>query len=419
MVARLLVGISLLLVSAGCREVLPRDTVVLRIANWGGAGDDSDYHRLVRELYAEFEAENPGIEIQVEGIPGSQEYVSKILLSHVARSAPDVITLDASSSAAFIENGVLLDLSQFVDRDGEFNLSDFYPNVVDIARRGSKLYAIPGDFTPMVVYYNKALFDEAGVPYPKPGWTRNDFLQTARRLTVNGRYGFVLTSWMPGWIMWLWNAGGDVVEADGPKVDVVLDSEQNIQTIRWLADLVLKHKVAPSLSATAAQGVDPFANGQAAMQVSGHWSMVSLAASDKIDIRRLGVAPMPSELEESKTVMYEAGFAIGKYCKNPDAAWKFIKFMTSRRVQARYNATGIAVCARKDVSAERAKDPLERAFVEIVPTARGPWGAKVEGYDLIEDIGQKMMDSILKNGIDPEVAVRAAAEDMRRELAKR
>lgn len=415
----LIAAITVLLVASGCREVVPSGVTVIRVANWGGAGDDSDYHRLVRELYAEFEAQNPGIKIQVEGIPGSQEYVSKILLSHVARSAPDVITLDASSSAAFIENGVLMDLAPFATEDPEFDIDDFYPNVVDIARRGEKIYAIPGDFTPMVVYYNKALFDDAGVLYPKPGWNRQEFLETAKRLTRNGRYGFVLTSWMPGWIMWLWNAGGDVVRQEGASVEVILDSPQNIETIRFLSDLVLKHKVAPSLSATAAQGVDPFANGQAAMQISGHWSLVSLAASDKIDIGRLGIAPMPTEIGSSQTVMYEAGFAIGRYCKNPEAAWKFIKFMTSRSVQARYNATGIAVCARKDVSLERAKDPLERAFVKIVPSARGPWGAKVEGYDLIEDIGQKMMDSILKNGVDPSVAVPNAAAEMRRELARR
>lgn len=419
MLRRLVMAVAFLVAASGCHEVQPRGTTVLRVANWGGAGDDSDYHRLVRQLYAEFESQNPGIKVQVEGIPGSQEYVSKVLLSHVARSAPDVITLDASSSAVFIENGVLLDLTPFVAADSEFDLNAFFPNVVDIARRGPKLFAIPGDFTPMVVYYNKAIFDKAGVPYPKSGWTRQEFLETARKLTGDGTFGFVLTSWMPGWIMWLWNAGGDVVELDGTNVQVVLDSHQNISTVRWLSELVLKHKVAPSLSATAAQGVDPFANGQAAMQVSGHWSLVSLAASDKIDVTRLGVAPMPSERGESKTVMYEAGFAIGRYCKNPEAAWKFIKFMTSRSVQARYNATGIAVCARKDVSFERAKDPLERAFVDIVPTARGPWGAKVEGYDLIEDIGQKMMDSILKNGIEPEVAVRAAARSIRQELAKR
>ncbi len=425
------------LILYGCGSVAPEKGVVLRVANWGGAGDDGEFYTLVRKLYEEFEAENPGIKIQVEGIPGSQEYVSKVLLSHVAHSAPDIITLDASSSAVFIENNVLRDLTPYIESDREFKLDDYYPNVLDIARRGEALYAIPGDFTPMVVYYNKQLFDEAEVAYPNPNWNRAEFLQTARALTKDGKHGFVFTTWMPGWIMWLWNSGGDVFDmgdrGDGgelgdpssnspsspPSPTVVLDSPQNIDTVTWLRDLITKHQVSPSLSATAAQGVDPFANGTAAMQVSGHWAMVGLKAQKNIQMDRLGVVPMPSENGRSQTVMYESGFAIGKYCKNPEAAWKFIKFMTSYEVQKRYNATGIAICARKDVSQERAIDPLEKSFIDIVPNARGPWGAKIVGYDLVEEIGQKMMDSVMKNGVKPSVALRKAAEEIRVELGKR
>lgn len=396
--------------------------VTIRVANWGGAGDDSEFSQTIRALYAEFEAQNPGIRIQVEGIPGSQEYVSKVLLSHVARSAPDIITLDASSSAVFIENGVLRDLTPFLSKSASFNLDDYYPNVVDIARRGERLYAIPMDFTPMVVYYNKDLLDAAGVPYPRAGWTRDEFLQTAKALTRPGQYGFKFANWMPGWVMWLWNAGGDVVQSDANGNWVargVFDSPQNVETVAWLRDLIAVHRVSPSLSMTAASGVDPFANGEAAMEISGHWALVGYKQAPKINVDRIGVAPLPTELGKPVTVMYESGLAIGAHCKNPEAAWKFIEFMTSESVQRRYHTTGIAISARKDISAERGVDERERTFLEIVPTARGPWGAKVEGYDLVEDIGQKMMDAVIKQGTPPAEALRRAAEDIEKEFARR
>lgn len=398
---------------------LGRDTHVLRIANWGAAGDDSELAKIYREILEQFERENPGVEIQIEGIPGSQEYVSKVLLSFVAGAEPDIITLDASSAAVFIENDVLLDLAPLAARTGVFSLDDYFPNVVNIARRGKKLFAIPLDFTPMVMYYNKDLFDAAGVSYPKAGWTTTEFLETARRLTGKGIYGFKFVNWIPGWLMWLWNRGGDILDATGSRATGTFDSKSNAETVAFLRDLVQLHKVAPSLSQTAAAGVDPFANGTAAMEVSGHWALVGYKEAPKLRLDRIGVAPLPSDVSPSKTVIYESGLAIGRNCRNPELAWKFIQYYTSYRVQHKYQSSGIAVCARKDVSNERATDEREQAFLSIVPSARPPWGSRVVGYDLVEDIGQKMMDAVIKGGADPMEALRDAARKIDRELARK
>lgn len=386
--------------------------ITLRVANWGGAADDSEYFRTIREIYTEFERQNPDIRIQVEGIPGSSEYVSKILLSHVARAAPDVITLDASSAAAFIDNGVLRDLRPHMRSETSFDLGDYFPNVVAIAQRKDQVYAVPMDFTPMVMYYNKDLFDAAGESYPRPGWTTADFLAKAKRLTKGDVYGFKFANWMPGWIIWLWNRGGDVadwnaVSKEGAPFQArgVFDSEANVATVGFLRDLVEKHRVAPSLSSTAAQGIDPFANGKAAMEVNGHWALVGYSQQPALNLERIGVVELPSDVGRSQTVMYEAGLAIGKHCKNPDAAWKFICYMSSAEVQRKYHTTGIAISARKDISQERATDDREREFLRIVPSARPPWGSRVTGYELVEDQGQKMMDAVMKSGYDPKRAL--------------
>ncbi len=174
------------------------NTIVLRIAAWGGAGDDSEAARIEREVYAEFERQNPGVEIQLENIPGSQDYVRKVLLSFIAGAEPDVIRLDASSAAVFINTGALKDLTPYVEGENGINLDDYFENVVNIARRDRSLYAIPVDFTPLVVYYNKRLFDQAGVPYPSENWTWDEFLAKAKRLTKGEQYGFTFTNWMPG-----------------------------------------------------------------------------------------------------------------------------------------------------------------------------------------------------------------------------
>ena len=412
----------------GCGALGDEGKIAVRISNWGGAGDDSEYEKIIQDEYAKFERENPGADVRVEGIPGSGEYVQKMLLNFVAGTQPDVMVLDASSAAVFVNNGLLTDLTPFIEKDPDIELEDFYPNVVDIAKRGEKVFAIPGDFTPMVVYYNKDLFDAAGLPYPDVSWNFEKFLDTAKQLTIPAKkqYGFVFSNWMPGWIMWLWNNGGDVLSPDGKRASGYFNSEKNVQTITWLREMIRTHKVAPSLSEAASTGVDLFANGQAAMAISGHWAMIGyknapkdLSGKPKIDWKRLGVVALPHNTPQSNTVMYEAGFGMPKGAKNSELAWKLIKMWTSYRLQSRYNASGIAVCARRDVSRERASDPLEAQFLPIIQTARPPWGAKVEGYEAVERIGKVMMDSVLTGGADVRTALTRAAEAIDREFGKR
>ncbi len=465
-VKTLVVVLGLAILATGCTPAVDQVPTV-RVSNWGGAGDDGPFERLIQAKDREFEVAN-GARVRKEGIPG--EYVPKMLLNFVAGTQPDVMVVDASSAAVFQNNGMLQDLRPFIEKDPDFKLSDFYDNVLDtfrstgsirsiqagenmtpeqlgdikkalgIAGGDRPIYAIPNDFTPMVVYYNKDLFDAAGVAYPKDDWTFNDFLKTAQALTKKGQYGFAFGNWMPGWLMWLWNNGGDVLSADGTKAEGAFDSAENVETYSFIRDLIIKHKVSPSLSETASMGVDLFANGQAAMAVSGHWALVGYKNAPKkngkpaINWERLGVVRMPHNTPESHTVLYMSAYGIPRGAKNPDLAWKYVKMWTSRALQTEYQTSGIAVCARKDVSRERAgfsnsdsrfskEDPkienrLEADFLPIIPTGRPPYGSRIEGYEIVEKMGTSAMQTIL-NGADVQQTLTIAAKRIDKEFAKK
>jgi len=411
------IGLLLLMVTftlLGCNRASNGAPVVLHVSNWAGASDNPEYTRKIESLYRQFELENPGIKLEIESVP-SDQYLQKMILSFVADTAPDVLSLDASSAAVFINNGVLRDLFPIAQKDKGFQASDYWPNVLGIDRRNQSLYAVPGDFTPLVLYYNKKLFDAAHVPYPSGHWTFEQFLETAKKLTIrdsNGnvkQYGFNLTNWMPGWIVWIWNSGGDVLNADGTAAHGVLDSDKTVQAVTFLRDMVLKYRVAPNLSQTEATGVDPFGNGTTAMEISGHWELPGFRTAPRLKQEDVGVTELPTTLPDSKTVMYEVAFAIPKGAKHPLESWKLIKYFAGALYQRAYQETGIAVCARKDVATERAKDPREQTFLSIVPSARGPWGAKVVGYDFVEQEGKKMMERVL-SGTDPRQSLRQMAD---------
>ncbi|MCB9854522.1 MAG: sugar ABC transporter substrate-binding protein [Phycisphaerales bacterium] len=356
-------------------------------------------------MRSEFERRHPGVRIQIENIPGEGQYVPKLLMMFVAKKAPDVMHLDASYASVFIDNDLLLDLTPEIKSDDSFRLDDYFTNVVDVARRGDKLFAIPLDFTPIVLYYNKRLFDEAKVAYPAKGWNCDDFLAKAKALTIDNhkepgkkQYGMHFINWMPLWIPWVWTEGGDVLSPDGRHAEGYFDSDKTIRAVEFLASLITKYHVAPTHSEAAAAGVDLFRAGRAAMHIAGHWMIIDYR-SDGIDF---GVAMLPTNAASPKTVVYESGLAINRSTKKRELAWEYVKFMTSAEVQKVRVSGGLAISAQKEVAQYYASDEQERTFLNAVEFASGPWGARVEPYAVVEDLGREMMEDIVNGTPVPD-----------------
>ncbi len=383
----------------GCAGDETPDQVTLRVANWGSPAVESSFMALERQFLREFEQLHPGVRVQVEQIPGFGQYAPKLLMMHVSGSVPDVISLDASSGAAFMDNGVLRDLKPYIERDASFRLDDYFGNLVKIFRRGDKLYSIPLDFTPMMMYYNRKLFDAAGLPYPRPGWTWEDFRRTAGALTIRDpnpvrpprQYGFNFINVMPFWVLWLWTNGADVLSPDGRKAGGHFDGPGSVEAVQFLTDLMLKDHVAPTLEESKAAGVDLFRSGQAAMDLKGHWMMIDYRA-DGIDF---GVVDLPTNTGSPTTVVYLTGLSITSRARHPDLAWEYVKFMTGREVQIRRVASGLAISGNRHAAAHYAGNPVEDAFIAAVEYARPPWGATVERYPFIEGLGEEMLEDLL------------------------
>lgn len=382
----------------GCGEQPDSRGVILRVANWGSPAVVSDFLKLERTLQAEFEAAHPGVRVVVEQIPGEGQFTPKVLMMHVTGSTPDVIQLDASAGAVFIDNQVVRDLTPLMRGDASYRSTDYFENVLAVFSRGDACYAIPLDFTPMVIYYNKALFDQAGVPYPRDGWTWDEFRDTCRRLTIfpagaaaPTRYGINFENWMPLWLPWLWAGGGDVLSPDGRRASGYLDGPQTTAAVQFLFDLIYVDRVAPTPSERAAAGADLFRSGRAAMDLKGHWMWLDYRA-DGLDV---GVVGLPTRGAPPVTVVYASGMAIMSKARHPELAWDYVKFVTSRDVQVRRVASGLAISGNRAAAAVYAGNPVEDSFLKQVQFARPPWGARVERYPYIEELGREMMEDIL------------------------
>ena len=188
------------------RRVLPVLCAGLVLAGCGGDRKDRDgkvhlvlsvpadqcTRLMYRKMVGRFMEKHPHIEVQILEIP--KDYYTKVLIMIAGRNAPDVMWM-GQSFGELAARGVFMDLSERIKQ--EVDLDEYLPQALSWYNIGGKQYGVPFGVDMNFVAYNKKLFDEAGVPYPTDDWTFDEFLDRAKRLTVDAdsdgrpeQYGF-------------------------------------------------------------------------------------------------------------------------------------------------------------------------------------------------------------------------------------
>ncbi|CAH1688882.1 conserved exported hypothetical protein [Hyphomicrobiales bacterium] len=199
---------------------------------------------LAQQLWAK---DFPDVRLNIQALP-INGYLDKFTAAALGGSPPDVNDLDTTWVSTVAAQGLLETLDKLVDK---VPVADLAPAVWKASQFKGTQYAIPMRSGPGVYYYNKTVFDKAGVPYPKDGWTYADLLDIAQKTTIPGQqYGIgvpadisdpsnVLTLFAPI----LWAKGGDFITPDGSAP--AINTPQSVAAITYWSDLYLKYKVTP------------------------------------------------------------------------------------------------------------------------------------------------------------------------------
>lgn len=361
---------------------------------------------------AEFKKLYPDIDVLYEPNTG-RVYEEKILTALASDEPPDVFLLDSKLIPTFTNKRVLLDLRPYL-QSLQIDSSLWFPNVLNIAKRGEGLYAFPKGFTPIMMYYNKKLFDDAGVSYPASGWTWDEYVEIGKKLTRDidadgniDQYGAAFTNYYYLWIPWIWTGGGDVVSPDGMRATGYLNSPATESAIQFLIDQRTSHRISPDLgtwvqSEKTGTSYALFSNGKLAMLASGHWLMPKFMKYIQEGTLQIGVAPLPRHPGGTKVnVMYESGWCVPVNAKHPGEAILLASFMAgavSGRIRSneRLEISSVMAVAKENVTS----DPtgMEQAFFEEVKFCRQPWGSLIERFSEIEWTLQDAVDEVMING---------------------
>jgi len=316
---------------------------------WHYESEDSAMGQAWAKAIEIFEDEHPDVTVDVEKQTFEQiQKNAKIVLT--GDDVPDVMEYNKGNATAgqLAAQGLIAPLTDAAEEHGWADkLSGSLQTTARYDDKGlmgsGDWYGVPnyGEF--VGVYYNKDMFAKAGVPEPKAGWTTDDFLAAAKKLTTGGKYGFAafpVIDWTLPFATSIF--GVNPVTPDG-KLD--LTNAKFVEAMQWYADLVQKQKVAPSIPASndATWPVNQFLSGNTAMAVDGPWDLINAKAQAKFD---LGIAPVPAGPNGSRTVTAGSGFGISRNCKFPDQTMKAISVITGPEAQQYLGEQGRAFPAR-------------------------------------------------------------------------
>lgn len=368
--------------------------------------------------------------VQQSAGTGQAEYRERILTSMAAGTPPDVFLFDNIDVPAFLDRRVVLDLAPFLPRVG-VDLTRYDSTVLSIFRRGSAVYAVPKGYTPMVVAYNKDLFDRAGLPYPTDDWTWDDFSRIARLLTRDtdgdGRidqWGTYYDRRVFLWLPWFWSGGGDVLCPDGRSASGCLDSPTSIAALRWYTGWVTRDSVVPrayNLRRTLGDNLRLFSSGRVAMLTAGHFWIPNLRPYIEQHRLRVGFVEIPHRAGfPPVTVVYASGFAVPVGASHRRLSVELAAMLADSVTQSVRAAAGLELPSVTGAAAAlAARDTLgwEVEFLRASAHARAPWGARIPEWREVEALLPDLMDQITIGGVDPAVAAHGMAKRLDRLLA--
>ncbi len=364
-----------LLVFSGCGKKQPvaadnSSAVEVKVAFWGSPEEIE----IVTQSMQGWQKEHPNIHVRFEHTPYTG-YDSKILTRIAGGAAPDVIAAEVNYFVTFATRDVFLGLNAFIKDDKKFAVDDFFVPIIDRFTVGGQIYAIPRDVAPFAcVFYNKDLFDQAGLPYPTDDWTWDDLLRIAKILTkhdATGRatqYGFYGWAWQD----FIYGNGGGLVDDVKAPTKSLLDDPKSIEGLQFYSDLINKYEVMPTPTALAnlGMGVDlMFASGRLAMFLSGIWETPGLRTKYSF---HWDVAMFPKNRDGVRHFgSGGTGYGILRSSKHAREAWEVVKALTSAEVQEELAERGLAQPSLRSVAMGKhwAESPLPPANKKMLNEA--------------------------------------------------
>jgi multiple sugar transport system substrate-binding protein len=367
---------------AGAALIQAETPVVPATVSFMVFGDPAELEAY-QSLVDAFEQAHPEIDIELIHVADQGDYRQRLGADFAAGTPADVVLINYRRYAPFAAASVLEPLEEYLRTSDLIAEADFFPEATKPFRWQGELMCIPQNVSSLVVYYDKDLFDAAGLPYPEDDWTWDDFLATAQALTqdvdgdgVTDQYGLGTEASIFRVAPFIWQNGGELVvtESNGEAVRLALDSRPSREAIEWFVDLQVEHHVVPDAVAEEAQDSESrFIEGTTAMFLN---SRRGVPTYREITGFEWDIAPLPQR-EQRAGILHSDAYCMAAAADEKDAVWTFIEYANSPEGQATIARSGRTVPSLPAVaSSEAFLDPdaspaRSDIFLSTIPVLRG------------------------------------------------
>lgn len=245
----------------------PEEEVTITYANFNASGTQEE---TLEQMYEAFHEEYPNITVKIETI-GYDDYFTQMQTRVAGGTAPDCFELNIENFAAYANKGVLADLTGM-------DVSGYDATALQAFQVDGKQYGVPGNFSNVVLIYNKDLFDQAGLEYPTNDWTWDDALAAAKAIRAldENTFGIYQPLTFNEFFKVAAQYGGGMLNED--KTAFTINSEANVKAAEMMISKVTESNVQPSDEQMGGMGDwDWFQSGRLGMIPTGIWAFSTFA----------------------------------------------------------------------------------------------------------------------------------------------
>ena len=372
---------------------------------------DSNQEPGINEILADF-TEETGIKTKLTVVKWD-EYWTMLEAGAQGGSLPDVFWMHSNESQRYMSNDMLLDLTDKIADSDLIDPANYPEDIWGLYTYDEKYYAVPKDVDTIALWYNKAMFDEAGLAYPTADWTWDDVTEAAKKLTKEdgSQYGLAVRNDnnQAGYYNLVYDNGGHIINEDKTKSG--WDDPKTIEAMEVLESWI-KDGVMPPIETMSENGEDVlFQSGKVAMVLQGSW-MVAAYRDNEYTAENCDVVELPKSATTGRraSVYNGLGWAASANGKNTENAWKLIEYLGSEKAQKKQAELGVTMSAYKGTSdawASSAEFNLQAYLnmmedMEIRPYSKSTVTWENEDNEILKSVymGEKSMADACKEMAD-------------------
>ncbi len=277
-------------------------------------------------LEAEFETDHTGVDVVLRA-SSPYNYLT-------GSSRADVLMIDQLAIAEAAQAGLIRPIDPLVQEDLTLDREAFYPGTLDALTWRGQLWGLPADVDPWVLYFNRDLFDAAGLAHPSPSWTWDDFLEAAVMLTdLSGAqpvYGFLGDMGRADFLPMVYQNGGTLVDNLVAPTTATFTHPATVEAVEWYTDLALRHGVMPTPRELDALGGLEKA---VVLQQGAMWYGSITERGGVLTGREWpfewGVIAPPGNVDRM-TLLSMRTYVLSSQAENAKAAWEWLAFIANR-----------------------------------------------------------------------------------------